>query len=116
MELVNDQLVQDLKAARAVIEKPETWTKGFYAHTATGEDVESEHPDATCWCVIGAVEKVTSEGHWMRAQNVIHYLGHYVPRRGYVAKFNDDPNTTHEDILAVFDKAIAAATDPTKRL
>lgn len=96
-------LVDDLKAAKALIEDPAKWGKGM----ASWERAYSE-PAAFPLCAYGAC----------RAANVMTYvdvgaaLQQQLPEPFAtmdVAVFNDDPRTTHADIMALFDRAIANA-------
>ena len=67
-------------------------------------------PGTTCWCAVGAVEAAT--GYAVIEPNTalaVRALERVMPRReGSVPSFNDAPTTTHADILALFDRAIAA--------
>lgn len=45
------------KAKELVLAHP---TKGFYARDAEGNAVNPVHPNATCWCSLGAMFKVTN--------------------------------------------------------
>jgi len=93
MTTVKDNLI----AARALIDTPERWIKG-----------ESRIGD--CFCALGAIGVVSGPGAEPGLWNGCHEaLAHAVPNGDlYVARFNDDPDTTHADILALFDRAIAA--------
>lgn len=107
----NKQLVEDLKAARAVIETPDKWAKGYYAYDAKGNWTDADNPEACKFCGIGAVQKVT-DGEWGDRARVVEKFLTEVIRSDtflYFPKFNDDPDTTHADVLAAFDRAIAAA-------
>lgn len=101
----NLQLAADLRAARAVIEKPEAWTKFEFARDARGEPASVESSDAVCFCASGAVIR-TVPGD--RRGVVVDTLKHASPL-GAIANFNDDNLTAHADILNLFDRAIAAA-------
>lgn len=95
-------LREDLIAAKAMIDTPEKWGKGKY------------EPRPGCYCALGAVAKVT--GHdpntaWLngRASTCRNALYEYTDVG--IASFNDAPDTTHADIMALFDRAIATAGD-----
>lgn len=105
-----------LRAAKARINTPERWIKGadalrlepwlgcFTRWVVCG----SRHPDAGAWCATGALGSVVPKGQsWARAAA---FLFRAVPgRHPSIPAFNDDPKTTHEDVMALFDRAIAAA-------
>lgn len=100
-----NQLVEDLKAARAVIEKPEAWTKGKWARTKGGQGVSWDSPEAVCFCAEGAIRLTVPYDREVVTQSSL--LGHYY----MLAAFNDDPETTHAEILALFDNAILKASE-----
>ncbi|MES2055782.1 MAG: hypothetical protein V4564_07590 [Pseudomonadota bacterium] len=112
------QLADDLRAARAVIEKPEAWTRRAYAKTANNRQTRSPlSENAVRFCVLGAICRAVGEPDYGmgRSSRASSFLLGFVPlnRRtsvlaGIVA-FNDRKSTTHVDILALFDRAIAAA-------
>jgi hypothetical protein len=102
------QLSDDLRAARALIDTPEKWCKGL----ADGRN-----------CVMWAVNYVTTgkascTAGGYRQREAERALRRQVPRMPFdhggmldahpVVRFNDDPATTHNDVLALFDRAILA--------
>ena len=97
MATVRDNLI----AARALIDTPEKWGK---------EDYE---PRPGCFCIFGAIAKVKG----VEASPIVEggpeneFLEEALPDDfdGGVVAFNDDPFTKHADIMALFDRAIAAA-------
>jgi len=101
---MND-VVATLTAARELLSDPVRWTKGRMARDAAGERAYSRSPEAVCWCAAGALNKVSSAWGVQEAQGILFAS---VSGKG-IAAFNDDPTTTHADILAAFDRAIAAA-------
>jgi len=96
---VRDNLI----AARALIDTPEKWVKGNYLRggclcalgaarlacfgVVHGDDVDDRNPVA-----IALKQQLSAEWH------------------GSVDDFNDDRDTTHADIMVLFDRAIAACT------
>ena len=104
-----------LRAAKALIDAPERWTKGAFARRADGLMLmRGESWDqASCFCAEGAIR---------RSQNGVlpHVLDAFMERaipksfkfeahaRNFVM-FNDHPDTTHADIMALFDRAISLA-------
>jgi hypothetical protein len=99
-------LADDLRAAKALIDTPEKWAKGTY------------QSQSGCLCVLGACRKVVFNGaldgdhpgYVGDANPLAFALGDALPRgRFSVSDYNDDPATTHADIMALFDRAIAAA-------
>lgn len=92
-------VVENLKAAKALIDTPEKWAQG-----------PEREP---CLCAIDAVSAVG--GVW--EVDLSDALERALPE-GFeedhsdwnhpVAQYNDLPTTTHADIMALFDRAIAA--------
>ncbi len=100
---VRDVLVK----ARELIATPDRWTKGAFARTEAGAIVPPDRPVAACWCAIGALRRVTGDtgyrGAFVELQSAADYdLPHW----------NDAPERTHDEVLAAFDRAIAAAGEP----
>ena len=95
-----------LKAARAKITKPERWTKGEIARNAAGKEVSPRSKEAVCWCALGALQAAAGKKcSFIEIDDLAYEL---TPRWTWIAKVNDHKDTTHADILALFDRAIAA--------
>lgn len=86
-------LADDLIAARALIDTPEKWCKGKMS------DGKGRY------CALGACYADQAAGE--RVLSAIYEVG--VPNSGFLARFNDDPTTTHADVMALFSRAIASA-------
>lgn len=106
--MMNDKrtLRDDLIAAKALIDTPEKWGKGNYLNAAG------------CLCALGAVRKAIygspyggAKGDWVGDLNpAANMLADMLPEGEWsVSDFNDKPATLHPDIMAMFDRAIAAA-------
>lgn len=95
-------LRDDLIAARKRLADPSRWMKSRYAsYTAEGE--------AICFCLMGAIGHSTI-GRGSDAIEAHDAIIAVLRRRGFhepISSFNDAPDTTHSDILAVIDAAIA---------
>jgi len=89
-----------LERTRAYLEDPKHWTKGEMFRDRFGSACKRE--DAVCACLLGAV---AIAGKGMTNPD-------YRAARGAlpddVTVINDDPNTTHADVLALLDKVIAS--------
>lgn len=103
MEDRESSLADDLRAARALIDTPEKWCK------------ESYECDGAM-CVLGAGQ--SANGLQEGGPEYYAALRGALPPEwepdendwsGDVPQFNDDPATTHADIMALFDRAIDAA-------
>lgn len=95
-----------LTAARELISVPERWTQGVHARNISGIAVATKGNLATCWCADGAINRVSGTDFvaecaaYERLDNVCFKLF----GEGFIA-YND--SHTHEEILALFDVAIA---------
>lgn len=98
-------LKDDLIAAKALIDTPAKWTKGAY-------NIDGR------LCALGACEEIGYH-HW-RYLETPKALSAALPERlpdgwergdaSAVAAYNDLPTTRHADIMALFDRAIEAAS------
>ena len=91
------ELRDDLIAARTLIVDPDAWAKG------------STDDGGNC--------AITACNHLARAVRAYNALWHALPENWQrrteslsdVFDYNDDPATTHADIMALYDRAIQAA-------
>lgn len=94
-------LANDLRAARALIDAPERWTKGVFCLDGK-------------YCALGAALAVSIPGLPIElalsdaVPASFHNYGWHL-RIVRIVRFNDAPATTHADIMALFDRAIAKA-------
>jgi hypothetical protein len=93
------QVLQVLVGARKRIEDPSRWTKGRFRQVKDGH---------ACYCALGAV-RASRAPHYLKAEAMgrlekvlSHRVGHW-----NIVNFNDREATTHEQVLEVFDQAIA---------
>ena len=92
-------------AARKKIEKPENWTQNYSAKDVDGSAVYVCSPEAVCWCTLGAIRAVSDDrGDLVEAACNKLYD---VLDDSFITIFND--THTHEEVLALFDRAIANA-------
>lgn len=99
-----------LRDARELISDPRCWTKEWFALNACGDRVTSNASDAICFCALGAVRRsmrIELTEDYRRYIKVVELLENAVGRS--VSDFNDAAETTHADVLAAFDEAIAKA-------
>lgn len=103
MAIVKENLI----AAKALIDTPEKWIKGSL-----------QNAEETCFCTYGAAAKVARTfPHKSGMDSLLtDALADALPDSFLpdpngilsIAQFNDDPSTTHADIMALFDRAIDA--------
>lgn len=114
MQDSSKSVVDILSATRNLLSDPGHWTKNAFARDAYGVRLHNGYDDeATCWCAAGAAEHFVGPGDagWRLANRVIEIMRDALPSewRRSLGRFNDDPSTTHADILAVLDRAIELA-------
>ena len=90
-----------LRELRTHLSDPTHWTKGCYARDAEGEPVNVR--EGVCHCLVGACILLAPDTETLDA--LTNRLRRFV---GPLTIFNDHPDTTHADILALIDRAIAA--------
>jgi hypothetical protein len=102
---MSKSVVDYLKEARALIADPKHWITGTAARDSMGNTVIPSSPYAVCWCASGACFKVAKDANlWIALENALSVAAS--GRR--VDRVNDD--SSHAEVLAWFDHAIARAT------
>lgn len=100
-----------LIAAQAKIEAPERWVKGKFASLADGRKCYPDNERAVCFCAEGAV--FASGARWAAKAKALRFLRDVAVGDEFtsIPDWNDAPDRTHAEVLAAFDRAIAAAGD-----
>lgn len=98
-----------LRRARALIDTPEKWTKDVLARDADGNQCDARSTDAKCYCIEGALLAACHELGMVFSTVMPFYraIRLATPISRSVPDFNDREETTHADVLAIFDRAIA---------
>lgn len=124
--------IENLRAARALISDSEKWGQNYYALDLDGNPLDRFRlgPDAasnvSCACALGALLLVGVKEHEFLSSWEVRALAAAVPRPSLrdptaissysVWSYNDDDDaTTHADVLAMFDRAIASLEAETCR-
>lgn len=103
------KISDQLKAAKALISTPETWTQGRCARNSSNQSVHVMDSTACKWCSIGALRNVYG-------MNDTHKNKEYTQSRSYLAYashgfmvpvFND--KSPHSEVMAMWDRAIHKA-------
>lgn len=84
-----------LRDAKALIADPDRWIKGRNQMILDGRK---------CYCSVGAIEAAAQDDSAYTAAWIALHDSLYT----WPAQFNDSPKTTHADVMAAFDRAIAA--------
>ena len=101
-----------LIAARAKIADEKNWTQGELARDAKGDPCKPLSPEAVCWCTDGALRFAQGEDNlYARSYGPIGALMEALslekdPSTTIPWRYND--SHTHAEVLAIFDRAIAA--------
>jgi hypothetical protein len=101
--------MQDLKVSKiikdihALLADPRRWTKGWFAKDVNGNDTNYLAGNACSWCLIGAANKI-GEINYVSGWPIVGFLAAHPLIQGddaNVSHFNDNPDTTHEQMLQV---------------
>lgn len=96
------RLARTFKAARELLTAEGAWTQGALARDAHGFVVPYDAPNATCWCLQGALHRVTeSYDEWSNAFYTLANELRVVPA------WNDHRDRIQADVLQILDNLIA---------
>lgn len=110
---------QILQRARDLISTPEKWCKDTYGCKPNGEYVQDKHDvdeSCTCLCTLGALI-VAADHDDQLVKSAASALARGIPRNNpasssiphvAVQRYNDQATTSHEMILALFDRALSS--------
>lgn len=96
----NERVNEVLSKARDLIARPGGWYQGAY-----------ESPDGRAFCALGAINRAAYE--FDMAWSIDAYveldcvISEVWPGYASVPQFNDDPGRLQEEVVAMFEKAIA---------
>lgn len=113
------EIVKTLTAARGLIAASDKLSKKAFAKNSRGKTVAIDSPDATSFCIAGAVARIDGvlpdeTGYLVvEKSRALKYmtsvLGGQHQDAMDIASFNDAPKTKKEDVLTFFDIIIAKA-------
>ena len=94
-----------LSKAQDLIRSPDHWAIESYAYDANGTRVEPNATEATCWCSLGAIQKILDQDDGLAEHVTFDLLGKAIdnPKTGAVPDFND--THTHAEVMVMFDRA-----------
>jgi len=101
--------LEELRDIRALLVSG--WTQNASARDAGGNAVHPTVAEACAWCVFGAFVRVTGRHAFGEGPDATYvYITRALPKYGPVtysapSDFNDNPSTTHEQVLALLDVA-----------
>ncbi|MDE8343243.1 MAG: hypothetical protein POG24_05425 [Acidocella sp.] len=95
--------------ARALLSDERRWTRHVYAVGPGGRRTDHLDPKACAWCAAGAIYKIGGSFNGGGAAVILtEAVCEQWPGES-IAGFNDDPDTTHDHLLIMFDRAIEIA-------
>jgi hypothetical protein len=111
-----------LVRARHILSKPEHWTKYALAKNEGNWEVKPNNSTACKFCTIGALHRAVIDLHggilttqtFEKAKTALRGTDAIKAQHEGIVMFNDDENTTHQDVLNAFDEAIANYDQYTK--
>jgi hypothetical protein len=84
--------------AHELIAKPENWTQGTCARTKEGNPTDTLNENAYSFCIIGALIKCYGGDSPECFQNIEMALDKLTEKPAYLSAWNDNINTTHEQV------------------
>ena len=106
-----------LTKAREILAPKGAWIQLNPAMDSRGNWRDPRDPRASCWCLVGALERATFEALGVLDEFLLdaamYALTGALERTGEypsdaLAAWNDAPSRTHEEVLQLIDRAIAA--------
>jgi hypothetical protein len=105
-------VLEVMKGARKILLKYQ-WIQGTYAEQKDGQSVDPGNPDATGFCLLGALVRAEGRDSY-RAHGTAHSLAEdklvqLIPAKQEqpsVADWQDEPKRTKKQVLALLDRAI----------
>lgn len=92
------------------------WCQGNFAKDRRGRSVPTMSKSATCFCAMGAVNRAAFAAQpdrefslrW-KAEQYLDSIAQRDPAYMGIVSFNDSPDTTRDEVVHLFDLAIAQA-------
>ena len=105
-----------LRAAKAVIEDQEHWIQGTYGRRSRSskDHLLGNDPEATCWCSMGAIQKVTNSESDYRMELFLNDVVRKVTKDPFMGIIRYNDHHTHAEVMKMFDRAIEMAEEEEK--
>ena len=110
--MTQDEIKDRLRAAQALIDKPEKWTQCAMWRDSTGnsKDWPPEPNDMAARSATGAIREVCRLGEESEVKSrLLSFINRHMAIGQYcytVTEWNDHPDRTHADVMQAFDRAI----------
>jgi len=98
-----------LEKAADLLAEPEGWTQDAFAEDADGNSVPIDSPDATCFCIRGAIMKVSGERSDGDFQKQAAHLMLNSFERSALARWNDDDMREQAEVVTALRAAATKA-------
>lgn len=106
-----EKILESLRKIKELFSDPERWIKYAFAKDKNYNITKPLSEDAYCFCLTGAIDYICKD------TDDIYYQGHSYLRLIFsitvgkeygnsIINWNDNPNTTHNDLLNLIDKTI----------
>lgn len=107
-ELEHEKAIEILRTAREMIRDPRRWTQHAMNRDASGRQLDHIGDSmAAKWDASGAVLSAFGQPRWIGPAWLAYAaLVHFLPANTALAQFNDAPDTTHAQVLELFNHAI----------
>lgn len=111
MQKITPELI--LTRMKEILQDEKSWMKGNYAETASGRECLGGDPDAVRFCLLGCEHHVLRQLEYGSSYDLIDAsrqvedrLDRLARARGHggVISFNDDPSTTHKDVMGLLEE------------
>lgn len=102
---------ETLRAAKAVIENPENWTQQMYGRRAkhSGHHLMGYDPEATCWCSVGALQKVVGNEAVYHLECKLSDAARLIANTKVENAVHFNDHRSHDEVMRMFDLAIERA-------
>ena len=113
--MTDPKIIDTLKAIIALLEKPINWHKGSSARNKLGENVSIFSSEACSFCLSGAAIKTVfprvTDLNVNEQKEMIVIITDLIKRKlnknkmayMHLSHFNDNPHTTHKDVINLLD-------------
>ena len=111
--MTQDTIKQRLRAARALIDKPEKWTQLAFERDAEGNSVDGTGAEVVARCASRAINEACVFGEGFEVRRYLRdAMGRLQDVFFTLSGWNDEPDRTHAEVMQAFDRAIEEVSAP----
>lgn len=89
------EVIELLEKTYELLSDPKRWIKGDFARDKTGHTVGFHAPEATCWCLVGAIYKIAGNDRNIQG-SALTILEANCP---YFSLITLNDKSTHEEVM-----------------